>query len=97
MSLDMLLLDSKSTMMPATVNVNRLAAHRPNLEAGVVYSLTVNERRAVETIGVGMRSFTLERKKPYTADGIEALVNAIEEDVMITFVLAFHLFITHNS
>lgn len=30
----------QSTMMPATVNVNRLAAHQPNLEAGSVYSLT---------------------------------------------------------
>ncbi|WZZ25979.1 hypothetical protein YC2023_009380 [Brassica napus] len=29
-----LLVDSQSTMMPATVNVNRLAAHQPNLEAG---------------------------------------------------------------
>lgn len=27
-------------MMPATVNVNRLNAHRPNMEAGSVYSLT---------------------------------------------------------
>ncbi|KAF3528621.1 hypothetical protein DY000_02038504 [Brassica cretica] len=35
-----LLVDSQSTMMPATVNVNRLAAHQPNLEAGSVYSLT---------------------------------------------------------
>ncbi|KAJ4880388.1 Uncharacterized protein Rs2_37443 [Raphanus sativus] len=28
-----------STMMPVTVNVNRLATHQPNLEAGSVYSL----------------------------------------------------------
>ncbi|XP_033140413.1 uncharacterized protein LOC103855082 isoform X1 [Brassica rapa] len=40
MGVDMLLLDSKSTMMPATVNVNRLAVHQTNLEAGSVYSLT---------------------------------------------------------
>ncbi|XP_018453537.1 uncharacterized protein LOC108824614 [Raphanus sativus] len=30
MGVDMLLLDSQSTMMPATVNVNRLAAHQPH-------------------------------------------------------------------
>ncbi|CAN6842248.1 unnamed protein product [Brassica oleracea] len=40
MGVDMLLLDSQATMMPATVNVNRLAAHQTNLEAGSVYSLT---------------------------------------------------------
>ena len=27
-------------MMPATIDVNRLATHRPNLKAGSVYSLT---------------------------------------------------------
>ncbi|KAG2250110.1 hypothetical protein Bca52824_089738 [Brassica carinata] len=35
-----LLVDSQSTMMPATVNVNRLAAHQPNLEAGSNYRLS---------------------------------------------------------
>ncbi|CAN6899504.1 unnamed protein product [Brassica oleracea] len=42
MGVDMLLLDSQviSTMMPATIDVNRLATHRPNLKAGSVYSLT---------------------------------------------------------
>ncbi|KAG2280191.1 hypothetical protein Bca52824_051411 [Brassica carinata] len=40
MGVDMLLLDSQSTMMPATVNVNRLATHLTNLEEGSVYSLT---------------------------------------------------------
>lgn len=30
----------QSTMMPASVNVNRLATHQPNLEAGSVYTLT---------------------------------------------------------
>lgn len=30
----------QSTMMPATVNVNRLATHLTNLEEGSVYSLT---------------------------------------------------------
>ncbi|CAN6998104.1 unnamed protein product [Brassica rapa subsp. trilocularis] len=30
----------QSTMMPATVSVNSLATHQPNLEAGSVYSLT---------------------------------------------------------
>ncbi|RID48362.1 hypothetical protein BRARA_I04878 [Brassica rapa] len=40
MCVDMLLLDSQATMMPATVNVNRRAAHQTNLEAGSVYSLT---------------------------------------------------------
>ncbi|KAG2311058.1 hypothetical protein Bca52824_022615 [Brassica carinata] len=37
--IDMLLLDSQSTTMPATVNVNRLATHQTNREAGLVYSL----------------------------------------------------------
>ncbi|KAH0888455.1 hypothetical protein HID58_050884 [Brassica napus] len=32
MGVDMFLLDSQSTMMPATVNVNRLAIHMPNLK-----------------------------------------------------------------
>ncbi|CAN7042365.1 unnamed protein product [Brassica rapa subsp. trilocularis] len=41
MGVDMLLIDSQSTMMPATVNVNRLTSHRPNLEeGGSVYYLT---------------------------------------------------------
>ncbi|KAG2271268.1 hypothetical protein Bca52824_065823 [Brassica carinata] len=40
MGIDMLLLDSQATVMPATVNVNRLAAHQTNFEAGSVYSLT---------------------------------------------------------
>ncbi|KAG2281639.1 hypothetical protein Bca52824_052859 [Brassica carinata] len=40
MSVEMLLLDSQATMMPASVNVNRLATHQTNLEAGTVYSLT---------------------------------------------------------
>ncbi|WZZ35327.1 hypothetical protein YC2023_018728 [Brassica napus] len=40
MGVDMLLLDSQSTMIPATVNVNRLATHLTNLEEGSVYSLT---------------------------------------------------------
>ncbi|CAF1855301.1 unnamed protein product [Brassica napus] len=31
---------SSATMMPASVNVNRLATHQTNLEAGTVYSLT---------------------------------------------------------
>ncbi|KAL0815319.1 hypothetical protein Bca101_071763 [Brassica carinata] len=39
MGVDMLLPDSQSTMMPATVNVNRLAIHMPNLKAGSLYSL----------------------------------------------------------
>ncbi|KAJ4900466.1 Uncharacterized protein Rs2_14417 [Raphanus sativus] len=39
MGIDMLLIDSQSTMMPTTVNVNRLATHQPNLKAGSVYSL----------------------------------------------------------
>ncbi|CAH8390149.1 unnamed protein product [Eruca vesicaria subsp. sativa] len=34
MGVDMLLLDFQATMMPATVNVNRLAAYMPNLKAG---------------------------------------------------------------
>ncbi|CDY18761.1 BnaC08g08550D [Brassica napus] len=40
MGVDMLLLDSEATMMPATINVNRLATHQPSLKAGSVYSLT---------------------------------------------------------
>ncbi|KAG5386316.1 hypothetical protein IGI04_037786 [Brassica rapa subsp. trilocularis] len=40
MGVHILLLDSQSTMMPATVSVNSLATHQPNLEAGSVYSLT---------------------------------------------------------
>ncbi|KAG2255800.1 hypothetical protein Bca52824_075094 [Brassica carinata] len=40
MGVDMLLLDSQATMMAATIDVNRLATHRPNLKAGSVYSLT---------------------------------------------------------
>ncbi|KAF3588546.1 hypothetical protein F2Q69_00030958 [Brassica cretica] len=40
MGINMLLLDSQATMMPATVNVNRLAAHQTNFEEGSVYSLT---------------------------------------------------------
>ncbi|CAN6847087.1 unnamed protein product [Brassica oleracea] len=40
MSVEMLLLDSQATMVPASVNVNCLAAHQTNLEAGTVYSLT---------------------------------------------------------
>ncbi|KAG2330053.1 hypothetical protein Bca52824_001233 [Brassica carinata] len=32
--------DPVATMMPATINVNRLATYRPNLRAGLVYSLT---------------------------------------------------------
>ncbi|XP_009129025.3 uncharacterized protein LOC103853810 [Brassica rapa] len=39
MGVDMFLLDSQSTMMPATVNVNRLAIHMPNLKVGSLYSL----------------------------------------------------------
>ncbi|CAH8381728.1 unnamed protein product [Eruca vesicaria subsp. sativa] len=39
MGVDMLLLDSQSTMVPAIVHVNRLSTHQPNLEAGAVYSL----------------------------------------------------------
>lgn len=35
----MLLLDSQSTMMPATVNMNRLATHSPNLNTVSLYSL----------------------------------------------------------
>ncbi|CAH8362487.1 unnamed protein product [Eruca vesicaria subsp. sativa] len=34
MGVEMLLLDSQATMMPATVNVNRLATYMPNLKAG---------------------------------------------------------------
>ncbi|KAL0753409.1 hypothetical protein Bca101_091077 [Brassica carinata] len=37
---NMLLLDSQATMMPANVSLNRLATHQPNLKAGSVYSLT---------------------------------------------------------
>ncbi|CDY65483.1 BnaCnng47240D [Brassica napus] len=40
MGVDMLQLDSHATMMPATLNVNRLGTHRPNLNAGSTYSLT---------------------------------------------------------
>ncbi|WZZ78115.1 hypothetical protein YC2023_098687 [Brassica napus] len=40
MGVDMLLLDSEATMMPATINVNRLATHQTSLKAGSVYSLT---------------------------------------------------------
>ncbi|KAF2595067.1 hypothetical protein F2Q70_00043512 [Brassica cretica] len=40
MGVDILLQDSQATMMSVTVNVNRLAAHRPNLKAGSIYSLT---------------------------------------------------------
>ncbi|CAN7124527.1 unnamed protein product, partial [Brassica rapa subsp. narinosa] len=40
MGVDIVLQDSQATMMPVTVNVNRLAAHRPNLKAGSIYSLT---------------------------------------------------------
>ncbi|CAN6998425.1 unnamed protein product [Brassica oleracea var. botrytis] len=39
MGVDMFLLDSQSTMRPATVNVNRLAIHMPNLKVGLLYSL----------------------------------------------------------
>ncbi|XP_033132309.1 beta-galactosidase 15-like [Brassica rapa] len=41
MGVDMLLLDSQATMMPATMNFNRLATHMPNLKSSSVYSLTV--------------------------------------------------------
>ncbi|KAL0734296.1 hypothetical protein Bca4012_010506 [Brassica carinata] len=40
MGVDMLLLDSQTTMMAATVNVNQLPTHMPNMKAGSVYSLT---------------------------------------------------------
>ncbi|KAG2251567.1 hypothetical protein Bca52824_081703 [Brassica carinata] len=40
MGVDILLQDSQATMMSVTVNVNRLAAHMPNLKAGSIYSLT---------------------------------------------------------
>ncbi|KAJ0239611.1 hypothetical protein HA466_0232180 [Hirschfeldia incana] len=40
MGVDMLLVDSQSTVLPTSVNVNRLAAHQSNLDAGSVYSLT---------------------------------------------------------
>nr|VDD18292.1 unnamed protein product [Brassica rapa] len=40
MGVDMLLIDSQATMIPETINVNRLVTHRPNLKAGSVYSLT---------------------------------------------------------
>ncbi|CAF2112787.1 unnamed protein product, partial [Brassica rapa] len=40
MGVHIVLQDSQATMMPVTVNVNRLAAHRPNLKAGSIYSLT---------------------------------------------------------
>ncbi|CAF2106823.1 unnamed protein product [Brassica oleracea var. botrytis] len=34
------ILTFQATMMPATINVNRLATHQPSLKAGSVYSLT---------------------------------------------------------
>ncbi|KAG2300062.1 hypothetical protein Bca52824_036534 [Brassica carinata] len=40
MGIDMLLLDSQATMMPANVNVHRLTTHLTNLKAGSIYSLT---------------------------------------------------------
>ncbi|KAL0864280.1 hypothetical protein Bca101_043398 [Brassica carinata] len=40
MGVDMLLLDSQATMLPATISVHRLETHRSNLKEGLVYSLT---------------------------------------------------------
>ncbi|KAF2550203.1 hypothetical protein F2Q68_00035517 [Brassica cretica] len=40
MSLDMLLLDSKATVMQASVNVSRLATYMSYLQAGSMYSIT---------------------------------------------------------
>ncbi|KAL0731286.1 hypothetical protein Bca4012_027380 [Brassica carinata] len=39
MGVDMLLLDSQATMVPATISVHRLETHRSNLKAGSVYTL----------------------------------------------------------
>ncbi|KAH0904423.1 hypothetical protein HID58_043926 [Brassica napus] len=41
MGVDMLLHDSQATMMPATVNVNRLATHMPNLKSNLIGEITV--------------------------------------------------------
>ncbi|KAF3597379.1 hypothetical protein DY000_02023475 [Brassica cretica] len=38
MGVDMLLLDFQAIMMPATVNVNRLATHRPNTSPDLTYA-----------------------------------------------------------
>ncbi|CAH8389920.1 unnamed protein product [Eruca vesicaria subsp. sativa] len=38
MGVDMLLFDFQATMMPATVNVNLLATHRPNTSPDLTYA-----------------------------------------------------------
>ncbi|RID45594.1 hypothetical protein BRARA_I02316 [Brassica rapa] len=42
MGVDMLLLDFQATTMPATVNVNRLATHRPNTSPDLTYVACYN-------------------------------------------------------
>ncbi|KAF3561269.1 hypothetical protein DY000_02014938 [Brassica cretica] len=42
MGVDMLLLDFQVTTMPATVNVNRLATHRPNTSPDLTYAACYN-------------------------------------------------------
>ncbi|KAL0845521.1 hypothetical protein Bca101_018767 [Brassica carinata] len=43
MGVDMLLLDSQTTMMAATVNVNQLATHMPNMKAGSLCRLVAQD------------------------------------------------------
>ncbi|XP_033144439.1 uncharacterized protein LOC103862375 isoform X1 [Brassica rapa] len=40
MGVDMLLLDSKAMLIPATINVNRLPTYRGHLKVGSIFSLS---------------------------------------------------------
>ncbi|XP_056859115.1 uncharacterized protein LOC108808418 [Raphanus sativus] len=57
MGIDMLLLDSQSTMMPATVNVNHLATHQTNLEAGFSDSSTSFKKVTEPAVQIPLQSF----------------------------------------
>ncbi|KAJ4875255.1 hypothetical protein Rs2_40273 [Raphanus sativus] len=57
MGVDMLLLDSQSTMMPATVNVNRLAAHQPHWKRVLFNDSTSFKKVTEPAVPIPLESF----------------------------------------
>lgn len=60
-----------TAVMPATVNVNRLAAHMPNLKAGSVYSLTgFDVTRCNQNYGMLDSSMLIRSSDSTSFDGV---------------------------